>query len=114
LPAGIIGGLAALALTGKAINIICFIGIILLDGLASKNGTLLIDYTNTLLKRGLALREALIESGTTRLRPIVMTSMTMIVGMLPLAISTGSSSEIKSGMATLLIGGLVTLTIRPP
>ena len=99
LPAGIIGGLAALALTGKAINILCFIGIILLDGLASKNGTLLIDYTNTLMKRGLRLREALIESGSTRLRPIVMTSVTMIVGMLPLAISTGSSSEIKSGMA---------------
>ncbi len=114
LPAGIIGGLAALALTGKAINILCFIGIILLDGLASKNGTLLIDYTNTLMKRGLKLREALIESGATRLRPIVMTSVTMIVGMLPLAISTGSSSEIKSGMAILLIGGLVTSTIISP
>jgi hydrophobic/amphiphilic exporter-1 (mainly G- bacteria), HAE1 family len=114
LPAGIIGGLCALALTGKAINIICFIGIIMLDGLASKNGTLLIDYTNTLMKRGLPLREALIESGTTRLRPIVMTSTTMIVGMLPLAISSGSSSEIKSGMAILLIGGLVTSTIISP
>jgi len=114
LPAGIIGGIAALALTGKAINIVTFIGIIMLDGLASKNGTLLIDYTNTLMKRGLGLREALIESGSTRLRPIVMTSMTMIVGMLPLAISSGSSSEIKSGMAILLIGGLVTSTIISP
>jgi HAE1 family hydrophobic/amphiphilic exporter-1 len=114
LPAGIIGGLAALALTGKAINIITFIGIIMLDGLASKNGTLLIDYTNTLMKRGLGLREALVEAGSTRLRPIVMTSMTMMVGMLPLALSAGSSSEIKSGMAILLIGGLVTSTIISP
>jgi HAE1 family hydrophobic/amphiphilic exporter-1 len=114
LPAGIIGGIAALALTGKAINIVTFIGIIMLDGLASKNGTLLIDYTNTLVKRGLGLREALVESGSTRLRPIVMTSMTMIVGMLPLALSTGASSEIKSGMAILLIGGLVTSTIISP
>jgi HAE1 family hydrophobic/amphiphilic exporter-1 len=114
LPAGIIGGLCALALTGKAINIICFIGIIMLDGLASKNGTLLIDYTNTLMKRGLGLRDALVEAGSTRLRPIIMTSMTMIVGMLPLAISSGSSSEIKSGMAILLIGGLVTSTMISP
>ena len=114
LPAGIIGGLAALALTGKAINIIVFIGIIMLDGLASKNGTLLIDYTNTLRKRGLPLREALLESGTTRLRPIMMTSITMIVGMLPLALSTGSSSEIKSSMAILLIGGIMASTILSP
>jgi HAE1 family hydrophobic/amphiphilic exporter-1 len=114
LPAGIIGGLAALALTGKAINIVTFIGIIMLDGLASKNGTLLIDYTNTLMKRGLGLREALVESGSTRLRPIVMTSATMIVGMLPLALSSGASSEIKSGMAILLIGGLITSTMISP
>jgi HAE1 family hydrophobic/amphiphilic exporter-1 len=114
LPAGIIGGLAALALTGKAINIVTFIGIIMLDGLASKNGTLLIDYTNTLVKRGLGLREALVESGSTRLRPIVMTSATMIVGMLPLALSSGASSEIKSGMAILLIGGLMTSTMISP
>ncbi|HUX41339.1 MAG TPA: efflux RND transporter permease subunit [Rectinemataceae bacterium] len=114
LPAGIIGGLAALAITGKAINIIVFIGIIMLDGLASKNGTLLIDYTNTLRKRGLPLREALLESGTTRLRPIMMTSITMIVGMLPLALSTGSSSEIKSSMAILLIGGIAASTLLSP
>ncbi len=114
LPAGIVGGLAALAITGKAINIIVFIGIIMLDGLASKNGTLLIDYTNTLRKRGLPLREALLESGTTRLRPIMMTSITMIVGMLPLALSSGASSEIKSSMAILLIGGIIASTILSP
>jgi HAE1 family hydrophobic/amphiphilic exporter-1 len=114
LPAGIIGGLAALALTGRNVNIITFIGIIMLDGLASKNGTLLIDYTNTLMKRGFGLRDALVESGSTRLRPIVMTSVTMIVGMLPLALSAGASSEIKSGMAILLIGGLVTSTLISP
>ncbi|HUW41334.1 MAG TPA: efflux RND transporter permease subunit [Rectinemataceae bacterium] len=114
LPAGIIGGLAAMALAGKTINIISFIGIIMLDGLASKNGTLLIDYTNTLLKRGLPLADALVEAGSTRLRPILMTSATMIVGMLPLALSSGSSSEIKSGMAVVLIGGLVTSTLISP
>ncbi|MEI6873785.1 MAG: efflux RND transporter permease subunit, partial [Spirochaetota bacterium] len=114
LPAGIIGGLAALAITGKAINIVVFIGIIMLDGLASKNGTLLIDYANTLMKRGMSLRDALLESGTTRLRPIIMTSMTMVVGMLPLALSRGSSSEIKSSMAILLVGGIITSTLLSP
>ncbi len=114
LPAGIIGGLGALAITGKPINIVVFIGIIMLDGLSSKNGTLLIDYANTLVKRGMSLRDALLESGTTRLRPIMMTSVTMVVGMLPLAISTGSSSEIKSSMAILLIGGIITSTLLSP
>ncbi len=114
LPAGIIGGLGALALAGKAINIVSFIGIIMLDGLISKNGTLLIDYTHTLMKRGLSLRDSLLEAATTRLRPILMTSFTMIAGMLPLALSGGSSSEIKSGMAIVLIGGLATSTLITP
>ena len=114
IPCGVIGAFAALALTGKAVNIIAFIGLIMLDGLISKNGTLLIDYTNTLVKRGLPLREALLEAGVTRLRPILMTSVTMIVGMMPLALSLGASSEIRSGMAVVLIGGLVTSTIFTP
>jgi hydrophobic/amphiphilic exporter-1 (mainly G- bacteria), HAE1 family len=114
IPCGVIGAFAALALTGKAINIITFIGLIMLDGLISKNGTLLIDYTNTLVKRGMPLREALVEAGMTRLRPIFMTSVTMIVGMLPLALSIGASSEIRSGMAVVLIGGLITSTLLTP
>jgi HAE1 family hydrophobic/amphiphilic exporter-1 len=114
IPCGIIGAFAALAITGKAISTISFIGLIMLDGLISKNGTLLIDYTNTLVKRGMPLREALVEAGITRLRPILMTSVTMIVGMLPLALSLGASSEIRSGMAVVLIGGLVTSTLLTP
>jgi HAE1 family hydrophobic/amphiphilic exporter-1 len=114
IPCGFIGAFAALALTGKSINIISFIGLIMLDGLISKNGTLLIDYTNTLVKQGKPLRAALVEAGVTRLRPILMTSATMIVGMLPLALSLGASSEIRSGMAVVLIGGLVTSTLLPP
>jgi hydrophobic/amphiphilic exporter-1 (mainly G- bacteria), HAE1 family len=114
IPCGIIGAFAALAITGKAINTISFIGLIMLDGLISKNGTLLIDYTHTLMKKGMPLREALVEAGITRLRPILMTSVTMIVGMLPLALSLGASSEIRSGMAVVLIGGLVTSTLLTP
>lgn len=114
LPCGIIGALLALAITGKTLNLISLIGIIMLDGLASKNGTLLIDYANTLMKRGLPLREALLESGITRLRPIIMTSITMIMGMMPLALALGEGSEIKSGMAVALIGGLITSTVLSP
>ena len=114
IPCGIIGALGALAVTGKAIGIISFIGLIMLDGLISKNGTLLIDYTHTLMRRGMPLRQALVEAGITRLRPILMTSVTMIVGMMPLALSLGASSEIRSGMAVVLIGGLVTSTILTP
>jgi HAE1 family hydrophobic/amphiphilic exporter-1 len=114
IPCGFIGAFAALAVTGKSINIISFIGLIMLDGLISKNGTLLIDYTHTLVKRGMPLREALVEAGITRLRPILMTSVTMIVGMFPLALSLGASSEIRSGMAVVLIGGLVTSTLLTP
>ncbi|MBM7865934.1 MMPL family transporter [Heliobacterium gestii] len=111
LPLGLIGALAALAITGKTINLFSGIGIIMMDGLVAKNGTLLIDYTNTLLERGKPLREALIEAGKTRLRPIMMTTFTMIFGMLPVAASVSEGTEVRSGMAVVLIGGLVTSTI---
>lgn len=114
IPCGVIGAFTALAITHNTLNIVTLIGLIMLDGLASKNGTLLIDYTNTLMKRGLPLREALIQSGTTRLRPILMTSVTMIVGMLPAALAMGAGSEIKAGMAISLIGGIVTSTLFSP
>jgi HAE1 family hydrophobic/amphiphilic exporter-1 len=114
LPCAIIGAFGLLALSGQSLNILSMIGLILLDGLASKNGTLLIDYTQTLMKQGMPLREALIESGTTRLRPISMTSATMIVGMLPSAISSGAGSEMRSGMAIIIIGGLITSTVLSP
>jgi HAE1 family hydrophobic/amphiphilic exporter-1 len=114
LPCGIIGALLAMAVFGKALNMLSLIGVIMLDGIASKNGTLLIDYTNTLMKRGLPLREALLEAGTTRIRPIIMTSVTMVFGMLPTALSIGDGSELKSGMAIVLIGGLVASTILSP
>jgi HAE1 family hydrophobic/amphiphilic exporter-1 len=114
IPCGVIGSLAALAVTGKPLSLVCLIGFIMLDGLVSKNGTLLIDYTNTLMKRGRSLREAIREAGATRIRPILMTSVTMIAGMLPLALSLGDGSEIKSGMAVVLIGGLVASTLISP
>ncbi|MBU3102344.1 MULTISPECIES: efflux RND transporter permease subunit [Clostridium] len=114
LPCGLIGALIGLAITGNALNIVSIIGLIMLDGLSAKSGTLLIDYTMTLMKTGMPLREALLESGVTRLRPILMTTATMIVGMLPSALATAEGSEFRVGMAVALIGGMITSTLISP
>lgn len=114
LPCAVFGAFVMLAITRNTLNLTTLIGLIMLDGLASKNGTLLIDYTNTLMKQGKSLKEALIEAGTTRLRPIIMTSMTMIVGMLPAVFTNSQGSEMKSGMALVIIGGMVASTLFTP
>jgi len=114
LPVGIIGALSVLYLTGNTLNMLSIIGIIMLDGLAAKNGTLLIDYTNTLMNKGMTLKEALLEAGRTRLRPIFMTSTTMIFGMLPTALALADGAEIRRGMGLVLIGGLFTSTVLTP
>ncbi|HWI55522.1 MAG TPA: efflux RND transporter permease subunit [Desulfobacteria bacterium] len=114
LPVGIIGAMVALYVTKNSLNIMSIIGIIMLDGLAAKNGTLLIDYTNTLMKRGIPLRDALLEAGTKRLRPIFMTSTTMIFGMLPTALALADGAELRKGMGIVLVGGLLTSTVLTP
>lgn len=114
LPVGIIGAMLALFITNNTLNIMSIIGIIMLDGLAAKNGTLLIDYTNTLMQRGMSLREALMEAGTKRLRPIFMTSTTMIFGMLPTALALADGAELRKSMGIVLVGGLFTSTILTP
>ena len=111
LPLGVVGAFGALAITGNSLNLFSMIGLIMMDGLVAKNGTLLIDYTHTLMERGLSLREALVEAGRTRLRPIIMTTTTMIFGMLPTALALGEGTEYRSGMAWVLIGGLITSTL---
>jgi HAE1 family hydrophobic/amphiphilic exporter-1 len=111
LPLGIIGAFLALVITGNTLNLFSMIGIIMMDGLVAKNGTLLLDYTHTLMEKGLSLKEALMEAGRTRLRPIIMTTVTMIFGMLPTALAWGEGAESRSGMAWVLIGGLLSSTI---
>lgn len=114
MPVGIIGAMVALYITNNTLNMMSLIAIIMLDGLATKNGTLLIDYTNTLMKRGMNLREALVEAGTKRLRPIFMTSVTMIFGMLPTALALADGAEIRKSMGIVLVGGLITSTVLTP
>jgi HAE1 family hydrophobic/amphiphilic exporter-1 len=107
IPVSIIGALFALALTHQTINIFSAIGLIMLFGLVAKNGILLVDYANTLRKRGLTYLEAIVASGGTRLRPIVMTTVAMVFGMLPLALGRTEGGEIRQSMGIVLIGGLL-------
>jgi HAE1 family hydrophobic/amphiphilic exporter-1 len=101
-----VGALLALALTMKSLNIFTMLGVIMLIGLVGKNAILLVDRTNQMRANGLAIFDALIEAGQTRLRPILMTTVSMVLGMLPTAIATGAGGEWKSGLGWALIGGL--------
>lgn len=110
LPLGLIGSLIFLALTGNTLNLYSLIGLLVMDGLVAKNGTLLLDYTLTLMDRGMSAYEAVLEAGKTRLRPILMTTITMVMGMLPTALSLTEGSETRVSMAWVIIGGLLSST----
>ncbi len=107
LPVAIIGAFLALALAGQNLSIFSLIGLIMLMGLVAKNAILLVDFTNNLKEKGYGVLEALVEAGKERLRPILMTTIAMVFGMLPLAIASGASAESKNGLAWVIIGGLI-------
>ena len=111
LPLGLIGSLLFLVITNNTINLYSLIGILVMDGLVAKNGTLLLDYTLTLMDQGMDAYDAIIEAGKTRLKPIIMTTITMVVGMLPTALAMTEGSETRVSMAWVLIGGLLTSTV---
>ena len=102
------GVVLGLFLTGRSFGLTAFIGVLMLVGIVVKNGILLVDYTNTLRKRGMLRDEAILAAAPTRLRPILMTASAAILGMLPLALALGRGSEIQAPMATAVIGGLTT------
>lgn len=107
IPVAMVGAMLALAITGKSLSIFSMLGIIMLIGLVAKNAILLVDRTNQMrAEKGLSVFEALLEAGNSRLRPILMTTLTMIFGMLPIALSKSSGTEWKSGLAWALVGGL--------
>jgi HAE1 family hydrophobic/amphiphilic exporter-1 len=108
MPLSFIGAFGALILTGKTISIFSFIGLILLMGLVKKNAILLVDYTNVLRARGVPRREAILQAGPVRLRPILMTTFAMVFGMLPVAFGVGGGAETRSPMGIAVIGGLLT------
>jgi hydrophobic/amphiphilic exporter-1 (mainly G- bacteria), HAE1 family len=111
LPVAIIGAILALALTLHTINLFSILGIIMLLGLVAKNAILIVDFTNQEKEKGLSVKDALIEAGRERLRPILMTTLAMILGMLPMALSSDAGSETKNGMAWVIIGGLTSSMI---
>jgi hydrophobic/amphiphilic exporter-1 (mainly G- bacteria), HAE1 family len=111
LPLSLIGVVGMMMLTGDNLSIMSMIGLILLMGLVTKNAILLIDYTKRLRLEGKDRTSALVEAGRTRFRPIVMTTMAMIFGMLPLAFEIGAGSEMRAPMARTVIGGLITSTL---
>lgn len=111
LPLAAIGAFLALLVAGRTLDISAMIGIILLTGIASKNSIILIDFTNQLRTRGLSVKDAVLTAGPIRLRPVLMTSLALIFGMLPIALGLGEGSEFRSPMAITVIGGLITSTL---
>jgi HAE1 family hydrophobic/amphiphilic exporter-1 len=111
LPLAIVGMAGTLLATGDTLSIMSLIGLILLMGLVTKNAILLVDYTKVLRRGGMARRAALVAAGRTRLRPIMMTTLAMIFGMLPLALGIGQGAEMRAPMGRAVIGGLVTSTV---
>lgn len=111
IPVALVGALLALAISMETLNIFTIIGMIMLLGLVSKNAILIVDFANKLKAEGRSVKDALIEAGRERLRPILMTTLAMIFGMLPIAIASGAASEIKNGMAWVIIGGLTSSMI---
>lgn len=110
VPLAAIGAVFGLFITGRNFGLTAYIGILMLVGIAVKNGILLVDYTNTLRGRGMSRTAAILQAGPTRLRPILMTSCAAILGMLPLAMELGKGSETQGPLATCVVGGLVTST----
>jgi HAE1 family hydrophobic/amphiphilic exporter-1 len=111
VPLALVGALYGLAITHQTLNLFSLIGIIMLFGLVAKNGILLVDYANTQRKHGLRAVEAMRTAAGIRLRPIVMTTASMVFGMLPLALGLAEGAEFRRSMGTVLIGGLLSSLI---
>ena len=110
IPFALIGLLATLRIFDVTISIVVLIGALLLAGIVVNNAIILVDYTNQLRRRGLSKLEALAKAGKVRLRPILMTTATTVLGLLPMAIGLGEGSELRSPMALTVVGGLITST----
>ena len=111
MPTTVIGVLLSLAITGRSLSVVSFIGLIMLAGIVVSNGIVLIDYINTLRSRGMQREEAILTAGPVRLRPILMTAIATILAMFPLALGLGEGGEGQAPMATVVIGGLTMSTI---
>ncbi len=111
LPMALIGAIGGLLVTDNTFNIFSMIGMVMLMGIVAKNGILLVDYTNTLRDRGHERLQALLEAGPTRLKPIIMTTATIVFAMLPLALKFESGAETRAPLAVVVLGGVLTSTL---
>ncbi|BCX89243.1 hypothetical protein MIN45_P1615 [Methylomarinovum tepidoasis] len=110
-PLAVVGGLAGLWLTGRSLNMFSMMGLVLLMGLVAKNSILLVDLTNQLCLQGRGIDEALREACPVRLRPVLMTSLTVIVTMLPAVLGLGAASDTAAPLAAAVVGGMVSSTL---
>jgi len=109
--AGTLGTMIALWFANESLNLFSIIGMIMLFGIATKNSILLVDYTNQLIARGMTVTEAIVEAGRTRLRPIVMTSVTLVAGTIPVAIGLTEAAKQRSSMGWVIVGGVISSTL---
>lgn len=107
IPLSLIGALLGLALTNNTLNIFSILGVIMLIGLVAKNAIMLVDFANQMKEEGQSTDDALIHANNARLRPILMTTIAMVIGMLPIAFASGGVGAVKHGMAWVIIGGLL-------
>jgi len=110
IPLGLIGVVLGLLFTGRPVNLPVLIGFILLGGIAVNNGIVMIDYTNQLIRRGIEKKEAVLQACATRLRPVLLTALTTVLGMLPMALSTSEGAEMRAPLAITVLGGLTATT----
>ena len=111
IPFSIVGAILALALTNTAMSIYAMLGLVMLVGLVAKNAILLVDFANDARRQGKGIDEALVQAVRIRTRPILMTALSTIIGMLPVALSRGSGAELRNGMAWVIIGGMTISTL---
>lgn len=111
IPLAFSGGALGLFLTGRSLGVTALIGVIILSGIVVNNGIVLIDYINTLRKQGMERREAIETAGPIRLRPILMTSLTTILGLIPITLGIGEGAELMAPMGSVVIGGLILSTV---
>ena len=111
IPLGLIGVIWALLLTKSAVSVIVLIGVVMLADIVVKNAIVLVDYINRFREEGMAREEAIVEAGRVRLRPILMTTLTTILGLVPMALGLGEGAEIRQPMAITVIGGLAVSTL---
>ncbi len=111
LPLGAIGVIFALAITGQTINVVAIIGAVMLAGIVVNNAIVLVDAVNQRRREGMDMIDALTDAGSSRLRPILMTTSTTVVGLLPMALGLGEGAELRAPLAITVIGGLTVATV---